>query len=96
MSWLAWLLKGRRAVLAYGAPDLCERYAAQRSGSCRRCGACCALATPCPFAGRDASGLATCAVYQWRPESCRVFPASAIDLRELPPGTRCGYAFARR
>jgi hypothetical protein len=90
----AWVCKGLRAVrtspLVRDPPD------PRRAGECLRCGACCALAVPCEYAGRDAAGLATCAIYQVRPWSCRGFPLSAGDLRELPPGVRCGYSFPSR
>jgi hypothetical protein len=66
--------------------------AANRRGSCNRCGACCKLPYPCPFLRFDAEGLSSCAVYLFRPPSCRKYPRTASE--NLTP-EQCGFFFIR-
>lgn len=62
-----------------------------RRGSCIRCGKCCELPYPCRFLRYDEDGLSRCAVYRWRPPSCRKYPRTAHE--NLTPQT-CGFYFA--
>mgnify|MGYP003574167178 FL=1 len=62
-----------------------------RHGSCNRCGQCCKLPNPCKFLRYDENGLSSCAVYRWRPPSCRKYPRTA---RENLTQQTCGYYFA--
>ncbi len=62
-----------------------------RHGQCKRCGACCQLPNRCPFYRRDAEGNSLCAIYLFRPPSCRKYPRTASEL--LTADT-CGFRFA--
>jgi len=57
-----------------------------RFGECRRCGACC-IEDGCDHLV-VANGGATCAVYDTRPEYCRVWPAAPPILFRT-----CGFRF---
>lgn len=61
-----------------------------RRGACNRCGDCCKLPYPCPFLRFDEEGLSRCAVYRFRPPSCRKYPRVAAE--NLTPQT-CGFSF---
>ena len=50
-----------------------------RGGECNRCGACCKLPYPCPFLRYDDQGLSSCAVYHFRPPSCRKYPRTESE-----------------
>ena len=63
-----------------------------RHGSCNRCGECCKLPNPCKFLRYDEEGLSRCAIYGWRPPSCRKYPR--IERENLTPQT-CGYYFIK-
>lgn len=63
-----------------------------RRGDCNRCGACCKLPYPCPFLRYDEEGLSSCAVYLFRPPSCRKYPRTAS---ENITAEQCGYYFIR-
>lgn len=63
---------------------------AGRRGDCNRCGDCCKLPYPCPFLQFDAEGLSRCAVYHFRPPSCRKYPRIAAE--NLTTQT-CGFYF---
>ncbi|RJP58887.1 MAG: hypothetical protein C4541_07155 [Candidatus Auribacter fodinae] len=62
-----------------------------RSGQCNRCGECCTILNACPFVSFDASGLAVCAIYEVRPDSCKQYPRAN---NQLCPS--CGYSFQSR
>ncbi|MBK1693754.1 hypothetical protein CKO09_03225 [Chromatium weissei] len=62
----------------------------QRRGDCNRCGDCCKLPYPCPFLRFDDAGLSSCAVYYFRPPSCRKYPR--VSAENLTPQT-CGFFF---
>ncbi|WP_295399531.1 hypothetical protein [uncultured Thiocystis sp.] len=64
--------------------------APNRRGECNRCGSCCKLPYPCPFLRFDDAGLSSCAVYYFRPPSCRKYPRVAAE--NLTPQT-CGFFF---
>ena len=64
--------------------------APNRRGACNRCGDCCKLPYPCPFLRYDDQGLSSCAVYYFRPPSCRKYPRTAAE--NLTPQT-CGFYF---
>ncbi len=64
--------------------------AADRVGECRRCGACCRLPYPCPMLRYDADGKSRCAIYRFRPPSCRVYPRTAGEHRTK---ATCGFSF---
>ncbi len=64
--------------------------ASNRRGECNRCGQCCKLPFPCPFLRYDEEGLSSCAVYHFRPPSCRKYPRTAAE--NLTPAT-CSYYF---
>jgi hypothetical protein len=65
--------------------------APNRFGECNRCGECCKLPYPCPFLRYDAEGLSMCAIYKFRPPSCRKYPRTAEE--NLTPQV-CGFGFA--
>jgi len=64
-----------------------------RGGECNRCGACCKLPYPCPFLRYDDQGLSSCAVYHFRPPSCRKYPRT--ESENLTP-EQCGFYFVRQ
>ena len=64
-----------------------------RRGECNRCGACCKLPYPCPFLRYDDQGLSSCAVYRFRPSSCRKYPRT--ESENLTP-EQCGFYFVRQ
>ena len=66
--------------------------AENRRGECNRCGECCKLPYPCPFLRYDDAGLSSCAVYHFRPASCRKYPRTHNE--NLTPET-CGFYFVR-
>jgi len=66
--------------------------AENRRGDCNRCGECCKLPYPCPFLRYDEHGLSRCAVYHFRPPSCRKYPRTAAE--NLTPAV-CGYYFVQ-
>ncbi|HPB74204.1 MAG TPA: hypothetical protein PLY96_02990 [Chromatiaceae bacterium] len=61
-----------------------------RVGSCNRCGECCKLPYPCPFLRFDAEGLSTCAIYHFRPPSCRKYPRTSAENLTAEV---CGFSF---
>lgn len=61
-----------------------------RRGDCHRCGDCCKLPFPCPFLRFDEEGLSSCAVYRFRPASCRKYPR--VPEENLTAAT-CGFHF---
>jgi hypothetical protein len=63
-----------------------------RRGSCNRCGKCCELPNPCKFLRYDENGLSRCAIYRWRPPSCRKYPRT--ERENLTPQT-CEYYFIK-
>jgi len=67
---------------------------ALRRGECNRCGACCELLFKCPFLKKEADGSSLCGIYENRPNSCRLFPIEARDIREVR-GT-CSYYFIEK
>lgn len=44
----------------------------------------------CPHFKRDSRGKGWCSIYPTRPQMCRIFPKSPLDILVLP---RCGYRF---
>jgi hypothetical protein len=74
------------------ATSLLLPVAETRRGECNRCGECCKLPYPCPFLRYDDSGLSSCAVYHFRPPSCRKYPRAASE--NLTPEV-CGYYFVK-
>ncbi|MFA7235219.1 MAG: hypothetical protein WC058_00015 [Phycisphaeraceae bacterium] len=64
--------------------------ASSRTGECRRCGECCKLPYPCPMLRYDGQGRSRCAVYLFRPLSCRVYPRTRGE--HLTSAT-CGFRF---
>jgi hypothetical protein len=64
--------------------------AANRRGECNRCGHCCKLPYPCVFLRYDEEGLSRCAVYRFRPPSCRKYPRTAS---ENVTAEACGFYF---
>jgi hypothetical protein len=67
---------------------------ALRRGECNRCGACCELVFKCPFLKKQSDGSTICGIYENRPNSCRLFPTEARDLKEVR-GT-CSYYFIEK
>lgn len=67
---------------------------ALRRGDCNRCGACCELVFKCPFLKKLSDGSTLCGIYENRPNSCRLFPTEARDLKEVR-GT-CSYYFIEK
>ncbi|MHB1155988.1 MAG: hypothetical protein ACYC26_04025 [Phycisphaerales bacterium] len=64
--------------------------ASNRIGECGRCGDCCKLPYPCPMLRYDQLGKSRCAVYLFRPLSCRVYPRTP---GEHLTGDTCGFRF---
>ncbi len=83
--------KFRRFFLVHFRPRYVARQVTQRTGSCRRCGRCCALLFTCPMLTCD--GL--CLAYgRCRPSVCRVFPIDSRDIAEIArSGGKCGFRF---
>ncbi len=63
-----------------------------RRGFCNRCGTCCKLPNRCKFLRYDEKGLSRCAIYRWRPPSCRKYPRTE---RENLTSQTCGYYFIK-
>jgi len=74
------------------ATSLLLPVAETRRGDCNRCGECCKLPYPCPFLRYDENGMSSCAVYHFRPPSCRKYPRTAAE--NLTPEV-CGYYFVK-
>jgi len=51
---------------------------------------CCKLPYPCPFLRFDAEGLSTCAIYHFRPPSCRKYPRTSAENLTAEV---CGFSF---
>jgi len=88
--------KIRRLILGHFARRYLEEARKYRTGSCKRCGACCKLLFECPYLEYDENGLAVCSIHDRRPLNCRIFPATPADLRDrdlVSPDTKCGFAF---
>jgi hypothetical protein len=67
----------------------------RRVGECRRSGACCKLAFPCPWFSWLRS-LPVCRYYTRRPRNCTVFPIDERDIRDrdiVNPYEPCGFTF---
>jgi hypothetical protein len=67
---------------------------ALRRGDCNRCGACCEILFKCPFLKKHRDGTTTCAIYEDRPNQCRLFPIDRRDLEEVR-GT-CSFYFIEK
>jgi len=71
---------------------------AQRSGECRRCGACCQLVWRCRYF-HDDDGLPSCRLYaRYRPANCSKFPLDYRDIADrdlVSPNKACGFSWAR-
>ena len=71
---------------------------AQRSGECRRCGACCWLVWRCRYF-HDDDGIPSCRLYtRYRPPNCSKFPIDHRDLADrdlVSPNEPCGFSWAR-
>jgi hypothetical protein len=65
-----------------------------RRGDCNRCGACCELLFKCPFLKKNSDGSTLCGIYDNRPNSCRLFPIEARDIREVRGS--CSYYFIEK
>jgi len=63
-----------------------------RSGECKRCGACCKFLVDCPFLrpARDDPNAYECRAYLIRPLQCRKYPRTKTEQIHQP----CGYLFA--
>jgi len=63
-------------------------------GSCKRCGACCAVmmdGDPCPhlnYETVDDNPLYRCGIYEARPIGCVLWPRTDLDLPEV-----CGFSW---
>lgn len=64
--------------------------AANRTGQCIGCGACCKLPNPCYFLKHGADGRDYCSIYTVRPLNCRKYPRT--DAECLTSAT-CGFRF---
>ena len=64
--------------------------AKNRKGACVNCGACCRLPSVCPFLRNKPDGSSYCAIYQFRPPSCRRYPRTRSEF--LTAGS-CGFRF---
>jgi len=64
-----------------------------RRGSCRHCGACCALVFTCPAYYVDEKGNSRCHIYKFRPLNCRKYPRTR---REWLTEQTCGYWFEKQ
>ena len=67
--------------------------ASNRTGKCKRCGACCKLPNNCRFLEMDEHGLCLCKVYWLRPANCRKYPRTES---ELLTADCCGYTFENK
>ncbi len=61
-----------------------------RNGSCKQCGECCKLPSPCIFLGYGKEGKAVCKLYKFRLLNCRKYPRSE---REHITMGGCGFYF---
>lgn len=64
---------------------------AGRTGACNHCGACCKLPFRCLFLVTDGDGKSRCAIYRFRPPSCRRFPRTRRQHGQVAQS--CGYRF---
>jgi len=62
-----------------------------RSGQCNNCGECCKLPVKCMFLKTTDDGASYCSIYKYRPSSCRKFPRSESQLKEV--ADVCGFSF---
>ncbi|MGH9899276.1 MAG: YkgJ family cysteine cluster protein [Pyrinomonadaceae bacterium] len=62
-----------------------------RRGECNRCGACCEILFRCPFLKKHEDGSSACGIYQFRPNSCRLFPINRKDIDDVKGN--CSYYF---
>ena len=94
------LLKGvlRRLIYNSFRPDYIQRSLSQRSGECRRCGACCQLAWRCRCLHKD-GGIPSCRIHKLpRPPNCRAFPIDPRDIADrdlIAPNTPCGFSWVK-
>jgi Fe-S-cluster containining protein len=82
-----WTAKGLRFFTSF------LPIAPNRTGSCKRCGACCQLPTKCLFLSYDRDGNALCKIYPLRSFSCRKYPRTSD---EHITGSSCGFSFPLR
>ena len=70
----------------------------QRTGKCRRCGACCRMVWQCRFFYEDGNGP-SCKLYsRYRTPNCSKFPIDFRDLADrdlVSPNEPCGFSWAR-
>ena len=95
-----WWGKLRRAVATRVLPWYTRHRHELRRGQCKRCGTCCQLGWVCPYLEFDVAGLAACNRYGgYRDPSCRVFPTTEADLRDVQrvrPEAVCGFRFVEK
>jgi hypothetical protein len=86
----------RRLIWTVCRPDYVRASVAQRSGQCRRCGACCRLVWRCRFFYHD-NGVPACKLYaRYRPANCSQFPIDHRDLADrdlVSPHDPCGFSW---
>ncbi len=87
----------RRLFLNVFRPGYVRASLAQRSGECRRCGACCQLVCRCIYF-RDDGGIPSCKLYKYRPPNCSNFPIDQRDIDDrdiISPNEPCGFSWAK-
>ena len=77
-------------------PGYVRESLAQRSGECKRCGACCRLVLKCIYFFYD-NGVPACRLYsKYRPPNCSRFPIDHHDLADrnlVSPHEPCGFSW---
>lgn len=86
----------RRFIWNLFRPRYVRRKLSERTGECRRCGACCQLVWKCPhFTEED--GVPSCKIYlRFRPPNCSNFPIDHYDLADrnaVLPHVACGFSW---
>lgn len=83
--------KIRRLVDGHFHKDKVQADLELRRGECNRCGACCEILFRCPFLKKHVDGSSACGIYQFRPNSCRLFPINQKDIDDVKGN--CSYYF---
>ena len=87
----------RRLIWNVFRPGYVRENLAERTGECRRCGACCRLVVKCVFFFHDDDGLPACRAYgAFRFPNCTKFPIDHRDIADrdrIAPHEPCGYSW---
>ena len=89
----------RRLLNNLFRPGYIRTSLSQRSGECRRCGACCQLAWRCGCLHKD-GGIPSCSIHKLpRPPNCHAFPIDPKDLADrdlIAPHVPCGFSWIKK